>query len=202
MQQWHLVGRGRLRGRQSFPSPHEIARFLVSARNEAKRAYWQEVLRRGEASGLSVREFCREQRVSEASYYSWKRKLASGGGPAGAAAAHGDRKPPKSRLVSAATRRTTANAEHGGAKPATKDSAAKPARVLQACRTDTRDDSTAVFIPVRVKAATDSLPGVVSPRGSLLEVVHPRGYVVRVPAVFDEGSLRRVLDVLDRSGDA
>jgi hypothetical protein len=36
--------------------------------------------------------------------------------------------------------------------------------------------------------------------GNLLEVVHPRGHVVRVPAVFDESSLRQVLDVLDRQG--
>jgi hypothetical protein len=37
--------------------------------------------------------------------------------------------------------------------------------------------------------------------GSLLEVVHPRGCVVRVPAAFDERSLREVLKVLDQQGD-
>jgi len=50
----------------------------------------------------------------------------------------------------------------------------------------------AAFIPVRLQAAA----------GGLLEVLHPRGHVVRVPAVFDANSLRQVLDVLDRQGGA
>jgi hypothetical protein len=50
--------------------------------------------------------------------------------------------------------------------------------------------STGAFIPVRVRAAGSSV----------LEVVHPRGHVVRVPAAFDAGSLQQVLDVLDRQG--
>ena len=53
-----------------------------------------------------------------------------------------------------------------------------------------RDDRAAVFIPVRLAGAA----------GGVLEVVHPRGHVVRVPAAFDEDSLRQVLDVLDRQG--
>jgi hypothetical protein len=52
--------------------------------------------------------------------------------------------------------------------------------------------SAAAFIPVRLATAA----------GGLLEVVHPRGHVVRVPAVFDANSLRQVLDVLDRQGGA
>ena len=52
-------------------------------------------------------------------------------------------------------------------------------------------ENAAVFIPVRVSAAG----------GSALEIVHPRGHVLRVPAVFDEGALRRVLEVLDQQGD-
>jgi hypothetical protein len=60
----------------------------------------------------------------------------------------------------------------------------------QAGRMAKQDGSVAAFIPVRVQAA-----------GSPLEVVHPRGYVVRVPAVFDADFLRQVLDVLDRQGD-
>lgn len=49
----------------------------------------------------------------------------------------------------------------------------------------------ATFIPVRLQGT-----------GSLLEVVHPRGHVVRVPAGFDLQSLRQVLDLLDRQGEA
>lgn len=60
-------------------------------------------------------------------------------------------------------------------------------------------ENTAVFIPVRVNAAANSELNSVA--GSGLEVVHPRGHVVRVPTVFDENALRQVLRILDRQGD-
>lgn len=49
-------------------------------------------------------------------------------------------------------------------------------------------DSVPVFIPLRLEA----------PSPSMLEVVHPRGHVLRIPALFDEASLQRVLQLLDR----
>jgi hypothetical protein len=45
------------------------------------------------------------------------------------------------------------------------------------------------FVPVRLPFSL----------GTPLEVVHPRGYVIRVPAVFDPGVLRRLLGALDTS---
>jgi hypothetical protein len=33
--------------------------------------------------------------------------------------------------------------------------------------------------------------------GSLIEIVHPRGYVIRVPAIFDEAALGNILAVID-----
>jgi len=36
---------------------------------------WREVLRRQVASGLSVAAFCRRSKVSQASFYAWRRKL-------------------------------------------------------------------------------------------------------------------------------
>ena len=47
----------------------------------------------------------------------------------------------------------------------------------------------AEFLPVRLPFSL----------GGPLEVVHPRGYVIRVPAVFDPGVLRRILGALDAS---
>jgi len=127
----------------------------MSRQSEEKRAYWRSVLERQRAGGLSVRQFCKEEGVSEASFHSWKRRLADG------------------------DHQTNASSEEGGqkrlmAKPVTKQT-----------------DGTDAFIPVRVGTAASSL----------VEVVHPRGYVVRVPAVFDEHSLREVLKVLDHWGD-
>jgi len=109
----------------------------MSKQSEDKRAYWRDVLERRSESGLSIRQFCREQQISEASFHSWKRKLA-------------------------ASERDARLPEDG-----------------------------AVFIPVHVKASSDSA----------LELVHPRGHVLRVPAVFAEGSLRQILDILDGRGE-
>lgn len=48
----------------------------MSKRSEEKRTYWRGMLERRAASGLSVRQFCREEQVSEALFHSWKRRLA------------------------------------------------------------------------------------------------------------------------------
>jgi transposase-like protein len=122
----------------------------MSKQSEEKRAYWRDVLERQRESGLSVRQFCREHQVSEASFHSWKRKIAG----------H--------------DRDDAVSSESGDQKHLAKQT-----------------ENAAVFIPVRVSAAA----------GSVLEIVHPRGHVLRVPAIFDEGSLRRVLEVLDQQGD-
>ncbi|MFN0053769.1 MAG: IS66 family insertion sequence element accessory protein TnpA [Planctomycetales bacterium] len=44
-------------------------------RDGAKDRYWRGVLRRWGRSGLSVREFCDCEAVSEASFYVWRRRL-------------------------------------------------------------------------------------------------------------------------------
>jgi hypothetical protein len=42
-------------------------------RDGAKERFWRDVLRRQARSGLSVRAFCRHERLSEASFYAWRR---------------------------------------------------------------------------------------------------------------------------------
>ena len=126
----------------------------MSKQSEEKRVYWRSVLERQRASGLSVRQFCRDERVSEASFHSWKSKFARG------------------------DRRANASSEGSGRKRLARKQVGR------------QSEKAAVFIPLRVSPTTSDL----------LEVVHPRGYVVRVPAVFDEGALGQVFDVLDRPG--
>jgi hypothetical protein len=53
--------------------------------------------------------------------------------------------------------------------------------------TDGRQEDDSIFLPVR-------LPFSVAPP---MEVVHPRGCVLRVPAGFDASDLRRLLSALD-----
>ena len=38
--------------------------------------------------------------------------------------------------------------------------------------------------------------------GTPIEVIHPRGHIIRVPAIFDPVTLKRILAVLDISSDS
>jgi len=44
-------------------------------RSVEKEAFWRRVLDRQRRSGLSVREFCQGEGVSEGSFYAWRREL-------------------------------------------------------------------------------------------------------------------------------
>ncbi len=46
-----------------------------SRRRRRSRDQWREIVRRGEASGLSVEAHCAAESVSTASYYLWRRRL-------------------------------------------------------------------------------------------------------------------------------
>ncbi|MCO6439039.1 MAG: hypothetical protein J5J06_18255 [Phycisphaerae bacterium] len=42
---------------------------------------WREILQRQSSSGLSVAAFCRRSRISQASFYTWRRRLRDGATP-------------------------------------------------------------------------------------------------------------------------
>ncbi len=45
-------------------------------RDASQERFWRGVLRRWRGSGLAVRSFCAGERVSEASFYAWRREIA------------------------------------------------------------------------------------------------------------------------------
>ena len=47
-----------------------------------RRAFWQAVIKQHQASGRSVRAFCRDEGLSEPSFYAWRRKLTCEAGQA------------------------------------------------------------------------------------------------------------------------
>lgn len=55
-------------------------------RDLVKERHWRRTVRRWRSSGLSVREFCDWQSLSEASFYAWRRELAKRDREAAAAA--------------------------------------------------------------------------------------------------------------------
>ncbi len=50
--------------------------MAIRKRSTEKEEFWRMVLAEFESSGLSVREFCRREKLGEASLYSWRREIA------------------------------------------------------------------------------------------------------------------------------
>ena len=55
---------------------------MPGKQSNEKRLYWQEIIGRQADSGVSVRQFCAGEGISEPSFYAWRRKLGKppGGG--------------------------------------------------------------------------------------------------------------------------
>lgn len=49
---------------------------MVTGRSVQKEVHWREVVARQAASGVSVRRFCADEGIAEASFYAWRRELA------------------------------------------------------------------------------------------------------------------------------
>jgi transposase-like protein len=49
--------------------------MAASKRDPAKEALWRKTLKRFSASGLSVREFCKREQVTESAFYAWRRTI-------------------------------------------------------------------------------------------------------------------------------
>ena len=74
-----------------------------SKRDPEKEAFWRLVLEEHQRSGLSAREFCRNEGLAESSFHSWKRVLADrdqeSKTPARPSAGHGPRSGQGKRLA-------------------------------------------------------------------------------------------------------
>jgi transposase-like protein len=122
---------------------------------------WRERVARWATSGLSVREFSRQQGLSEASLYFWKRELqardAAANGPVAA-----------SRV---ATNGNSTNAVGLG-------SAATQSPAAQSCATPS---GSPLFVPVTVLPDATKLLAMAPATTLAVEVRCPSGHVVRLP---------------------
>jgi transposase-like protein len=154
-------------------------------RNAEKQRFWQRQLARWRQSRQSVREFCRENALSEPSFYAWRRELTR----RGQSSRTGNRPRPKASQ--------TATTSQGAGKPTTADQrfASVPERRPPDRQASKRPSlprcSTPSFLPVRVVEgpAAEAVGGV--------EIVLAHDRAVRVRAGFDRQTLAEVLAVLE-----
>ena len=52
----------------------------IQERNEYRKQQWAQIILECQSSGLSNKEYCRQQGISEKTYYYWQRKLRSEAG--------------------------------------------------------------------------------------------------------------------------
>ncbi len=138
----------------------------MAKRSAEKERYWRRVLQRQRKSGLSVRQFCLEQQLSEPSFHSWKRTIADRDWREKSATEDARRSVEPDRCDDAPTPNATGDS-------------------------DMQAEAAAMFVPLKLSAAASSV----------IEVVHPRGHLLRVPATFDAGGLRQLLQILDQPRD-
>jgi hypothetical protein len=151
---------------------------MAKSRDARKERYWQGVIRRFEASGLGARRFCEREGLSENRLHWWRRTLRQRDqDQAGHPESKGTRKPVRGKAGKPVREKAGRPVRGGGGGPVRG-------------RGDEGGDS--AFLPV-------GLPFSV---GGPIEVVHPRGHVIRVPAVFDAAALGRVLLAIDALADA
>ena len=48
----------------------------TNQRRSSKERFWRRMVRQWRSSGLSIRDFCAEQDISEPSFYAWRRTIA------------------------------------------------------------------------------------------------------------------------------
>ena len=48
---------------------------VLAVREEYRRQEWAEIIREGQASGLTKREYCQQRGITERQYYYWLKKL-------------------------------------------------------------------------------------------------------------------------------
>jgi len=146
---------------------------MAKSRDAAKERYWRGVIRRFEASGLGVRRFCEREGLSEHRLHWWRRRLRQ-------------REQDQARHPGSSETGKAGRTVRGKAGRTVRGGGGGPVHGGGGQGQDS------AFLPV-------GLPFSV---GGPIEVVHPRGHVIRVPAVFDPTALGRILATIDASAGA
>lgn len=176
----------------------------MTKKNPQTEARWREAVKRQESSGISIREFCKQEGLHEPSFYAWRRELRLRDREAKVA---------NDMPAQKVTANTTLN--HGANdSPANQSAGKKPFSNLQ-----TKNDSNPLqpkngrqsknncnsgkvqdFVQLKLVDTAAALPS--NTKASSLEIVHPLGCQIRVIGEINVDALRQVLTLLDQRGEA
>ena len=164
---------------------------MAKSHDAAKEKYWRGVIRRQGASGLGPKRFCAQEGISEHRFYWWRRTLRwRDEHDAQHRSQAGGKRRPQGLLGEEGRDSNTvgkAGSVHGGGiRRSSLLSAHAPG---EGARHRGRQEDHSPFLSVSLPLSL----------GVPIEVVHPCGHVIRVPAIFDAVALKRILAVLDIS---
>lgn len=169
---------------------------MVMRKNPQKEAYWRDVVKRQLTTPLSIRKFCAQEGVSENSFYAWRRELALRDRESLALPTTPEHRDQETRSE------PTTPGNHSGksARPATRTRSRNRSTksVLPTARTSDRSSESA--LPTAPTHAFIPLQLVEEPQG-VLELLHPKGYQLRITGDVNPLALKHVLDVLDQRAE-
>jgi transposase-like protein len=137
-----------------------------------RRGHWQDVIRKQQASGLSVSAFCRQHEVPLSSFYNWKRKL-------------------KQRRGDTSIKDDEPRLDRDGTMPQGTPTSEEPSR-----HNTTRNNTAAKFVPLELREQW-GLPTPPTDKLTRCEVVLPDGCRIMVPSQCDPNWLREILHVVE-----
>ena len=142
---------------------------MSGQKNIARETYWRSVFQEHADSGLSIRRFCQTNGISEGSFFNWRKKLELD--------------------PSLANGRTVQSREgdHRGESQAKQSAGGKQASLASRSDDHPAASPSVSFVALNLPAANEPI-----------EVVHPRGYVVRIPNRANLDWLPHIFQMLDQ----
>ena len=142
---------------------------MSSQKNIGRETYWRSVFQEHADGGLSIRRFCQTNGISEGSFFNWRKKLAL------------DPSLASGRAVQ------SRDDNHRGESQAKQSTSGKQASLASRSDDHPVANPSASFVALNLPIANEPI-----------EVVHPQGYVVRIPNRANVDWLPHIFQMLDQ----
>ncbi len=142
---------------------------MSGQKNIGRETYWRSVFQEHVDSGLSIRRFCQTNSISEGSFFNWRKKLAI------------DPSLANGRAVQ------SRDGNHRGESQAKRSASGKQGSLASQAGDHPAANPSTSFVALNLPAANEPI-----------EVVHPRGYVVRISNRANLDWLPHIFQMLDQ----